>query len=197
MIHVQCGYYSAGKLTLMAKSLAEQLLGAGLVNEKKVKQLKREKHLQRKQNPKGGGVQDSEHQARLKQQREEAAERDRELNRQRKVEAEAKAMKAQALQMLQHNQQPVDGEIRFNFTDPRNNKIKFLFVSEQVQQHLSSAKLAICAYDEDYFIVPRHVAEKVAERFAESLIYLADESQQQPEEDDPYKDFQIPDDLMW
>lgn len=180
----------------MAKSLAEQLLGAGLVNEKKVKQLKREKHLQRKQNPKGGAA-ETEQQARLKQQRDEAAERDRELNRQRKAEIDAKAMKAQALQMLQHNQQPVDGEIRFNFTDPRNNKIKFLFVSDQVQKHLSSAKLAICAYGEDYFIVPRHVAEKVAERFAESLIYLADESQQQPEEDDPYKDFQIPDDLMW
>lgn len=181
----------------MAKSLAEQLLGAGLVNEKKVKQLKREKHLQRKQNPKGAPSQESDQQARLKQQQEEAAERDRELNRQRKAEVEAKAMKAQALQMLQHNKQPLTGEIRFNFTDPRNNKIKFLFVSDQMQQHLSSAKLAICAYGDEYFIVPRNVAEKVAERFAESLIYLADESQQQPDEDDPYKDFQIPDDLMW
>lgn len=181
----------------MAKSLAEQLLGAGLVNEKKVKQLKRDKHLQRKQNPKGSPAHDTEQQARLKLQREEAAERDRELNRQRKAEVDAKAMKAQALQMLQHNKQPVNGEIRFNFTDPRNNKIKFLFVSDLVQQHVSVGKLAICAYEEEYFVVPRHVAEKVAERFAESLIYLAQENNQTMDDDDPYKDFQIPDDLMW
>jgi len=181
----------------MAKSLAEQLLGAGLVNEKKVKQLKREKQLQRKQNAKGGSAQDSERQARLRQQREDAAERDRELNRQRKAQAEAKAMKAQALQMLQHNKLPVDGEIRFNFTDPRNNKIKCLFVSEQLQRHLGAAKLAICAYEDDYFVVQRHVAEKVAERFPESLIYLAEENNQAADDDDPYKDFQVPDDLMW
>ncbi|SEA22928.1 DUF2058 domain-containing protein [Alkalimonas amylolytica] len=181
----------------MAKSLAEQLLSAGLVNEKKVKQVKRQKHLERKQDPKGKTKPNAEQQARLDQQRAEAAERDRELNRQRKAEQDAKAMRAQALQMLQHNKQPVDGDIRFNFTDPRNNKIKFLFVSDKVQQHLSSAKLAICAYEDDYYVVPRHVAEKVAERFAESLIYLAAESQQQPDEDDPYKDFPIPDDLMW
>ncbi|MCA1777894.1 MAG: DUF2058 domain-containing protein [Xanthomonadaceae bacterium] len=181
----------------MAKSLAEQLLGAGLVNEKKVKQLKQEQHLQRKQNAKGGPAQGREHQARLKQQREEAAVRDRELNRQRKAEAEAKAMKAQALQILQHNKQPVDGEIRFNFTDPRNNKIKCLFVSGQTQQHLSAAKVAICAYEEDYFVVRRDVAEKVAERYPEALIYLAKEDNQTTDDDDPYKDFQIPDDLMW
>ena len=180
----------------MAKSLADQLKGAGLVDEQKAKKIQQQKRKQKKQQLKGQVAADDTR-ARLEQQRAEKAARDRQLNQERKAAEEARAMQAQARQMLQHNRQPVDGEVRFNFTDHRINKIKRLHVSPEVQDQLAKGKLAICATDEEYVVVPKHIAEKVAERFPEALLFLADPTADEPDEDDPYKDFPIPDDLMW
>lgn len=179
----------------MAKSLADQLLGAGLVDDKKAKQVKHQKRKQQKQELKGEIEADDTPQ-RLEQQRREKAERDRALNRQRQAEEEAKAMQAQARQMLVQNRQPVDGDIRFNFTDHRINKIKRIYVSKDIQDHLAAGKLAICADGDEYFVVPRAIADKVAERFAEAVVFVADNSQNS-DEYDPYEEFPIPDDLMW
>ncbi len=180
----------------MAKSLADQLLGAGLVDKQKAKKIQQEKRKQSKQQKKGQTPEDDT-KARLAQQQAEKAERDRQLNRERKAAEEAKAARAQASQMLQQHRQPVDGEVGFNFTDPRINKIKRVFVSEKAQHQLANGTLAICADDDRYVVVPRATADKVAERFPEALVFLADPSNDQPDEDDPYKDFPIPDDLMW
>ena len=180
----------------MAKSLADQLKGAGLVNDQKAKKIQAEKRKQKKQQLKGQAEADDT-QARLQQQRAEKAERDRQLNQQRKAAEDAKAMQAQARQMLQQNRQPVDGEIQFNFTDKRINKIKRIYVSADIQEQLAKGRLAICATDDDYVVVPKNIAEKVAERFPEALIFLADPKAEELDEDDPYKEFPIPDDLMW
>ena len=45
--------------------------------------------------------------------------------------------------------------------------------------------------------MPRNIADKIAERFEEAVIFLADYKNDIPAEDDPYKDYPIPDDLMW
>ena len=45
-------------------------------------------------------------------------------------------------------------------------------------------------------LVPAAVAEKITQRQAESIVVL-NAKQQQEDEDDPYADFKIPDDLMW
>lgn len=186
----------------MAKSLADQLLGAGLVDKQKARQVQHEKRKQSKQQRKGKNdgapSADEEARARIAQQQADKAERDRQLNRERKAAEEARAARAQANQMLQQHRQPVGGDIPFNFTDQRINKIKRLFVSQREQEQLARGQLAICIDENQaYVAVPRTSAEKVAERFPEALIFLARPEDQQPDEDDPYKDFPIPDDLMW
>ncbi|MCH8551011.1 MAG: DUF2058 domain-containing protein [Natronospirillum sp.] len=180
----------------MAKSLADQLKSAGLVDDKKAKQIQQEKRKQKKQQFKGQAAEDDTR-ARLQKQKQEKAERDRQLNQERRAAEDARAMQAQAAQMLQHNRQPVDGEVRFNFTDPRINKIKRLYVTSEIQDQLAKGRLAICADGDQYVVVPKAIAEKVAERFPEALISLADPKANEVDEDDPYKDFPIPDDLMW
>lgn len=185
----------------MAKSLADQLLGAGLVDEKKAKKLQQEKRRKKQQQPKlkkGQAVVDKDKE-RIKNERAEQAARDLELNRQRQAQEHAKALKAQALQMLQQHEQVADGDIRFNFADPRTNKVKSVHVNAAMQQHLANGKLAICALHEGYVVVPKTIADKVAERFAEAVVFVASAEQQEAakDEDDPYKDYPIPDDLMW
>lgn len=180
----------------MAKSLADQLLNAGLVDKKKAQQAEQQKRKQSRQAHKGSAEAD-ETQQRLARERAEKAERDRELNRQRQQAEQAKALKAQAVQMLTQSAVQASGEVRFSFTDPRVNKIKQLYVDATAQAQLAKGRLAICADDERYYLVPRNVADKVAERFADAVIFVADSQTPQPDDDDPYKDFPIPDDLMW
>lgn len=70
-------------------SLQDQLLKAGLADQKKAKAIRNEKHKQRKQQPKGT-VQVNETENRARQAREEKAEHDRQLNLKHQQEAEKK-----------------------------------------------------------------------------------------------------------
>lgn len=181
----------------MAKSLADQLMGAGLVDKNKAKQAQRQKRKSAKQQQKGQ-IEADDTEARLKQEREAKAERDRELNRQRQAAEQTRAIKAQVEQMLQQHQVASSGDIRYSFTDKRHNKIKQLYVSSRVQDELARGLVAICADQQDrYCIVPKAIADKIVERSPESLVFLAEKNQQPTDEDDPYADYQIPDDLMW
>jgi uncharacterized protein len=177
----------------MAKSLAEQLLSAGLTDKKKIEKARKEK---KQQNKARAGVVD-EMQLRLQQERAAQIERDRQLNLERLEQERAKAIRAQVKQMLQHSRQKPNGEIKFSFTDARTRKIKQMYVSSAIQDQLACGQLAICADGEEFVLVPRVVADKIAERQPESVIFLATPDADQPAEDDPYKDFPIPDDLMW
>lgn len=182
----------------MAKSLADQLLKAGLVDQKKVKNAQKEQRKQSKQpKQKKGASAVDETQARLAQQRAEKAERDRLLNLQR-VEAERqKAMRAQVKQMLDHSGFRSQGDIRFNFTDSASKKIKQIYVTQKEQDQLARGVLAICQNGEQYVLVPRNIADKIAERFSEAVVFLVDKSESDAADDDPYKDYPVPDDLMW
>ena len=51
--------------------------------------------------------------------------------------------------------------------------------------------------DERFELVPKMVAEKIAERDAKSVIKNDSVSSTEQAKDDPYADYQIPDDLVW
>ena len=85
----------------------------------------------------------------------------------------------------------------YNFTDA--NVIKRLHITEQVQQHLVSGRLAIIKLGEGYELVPTPVAEKIKQRDEQCIVQcevVANEADG-PIEGDPYADYEIPDDLMW
>ena len=88
-----------------------------------------------------------------------------------------------------------DGEIVYNFTDA--NVVKRIHVSEQVHKHLSSGRLAIAKLGERYELVPAPVAEKIKQRDEQCIITSEHSAEPELDEDDPYADYKIPDDLMW
>jgi len=49
----------------------------------------------------------------------------------------------------------------------------------------------------EYVIIPASVADKIAQRDADSIVLNSALSQEAQDEDDPYADFKVPDDLMW
>jgi len=179
-------------------SLADQLLKAGLVDKKQVGKAKKERHEKRKKANKTKQVMVDESKLAADQAKQEKLQKDKELNAQRKAEADQKALVAQIRQLIQVNQ--VDrskGEVAYNFAD--DGKVKTIYVTEMLQKQLVKGNLAIVLLDEQYQLVPTGVADKIQQRDTSYVVLINDKTQQpdEVEEDDPYADFQIPDDLMW
>lgn len=182
----------------MAKSLADQLAGMGLVDKDKAKKAKAEKRKQEKQQRKHKTEQTDEAKLAAEQAMKEKVERDRQLNKERQAQAEQKALMAQVKQIVDTTKiTSPDGEIKYNFVDNTDNKIKGIYVTEAIQDDLASGRLAIASVENQYFVITKQVAEKIRERSESSVVFQADTTSQQVDEDDPYKDFVIPDDLMW
>ncbi|HGF6567734.1 TPA: DUF2058 family protein, partial [Yersinia enterocolitica] len=51
--------------------------------------------------------------------------------------------------------------------------------------------------ESEYAIIPASVADKIAQRDANSIVLNSTLSQEEQDEEDPYADFKVPDDLMW
>ena len=176
-------------------SLQEQFLKAGLVDKNKVKLVNQDKTKQKKLERRTGTQSvDEVRLAALETQRKNA-ERARELNAQRDAAATQKAIMAQIAQMVQQNRQSKgSGDIAYNFTPDK--KIERLYVSAAVQAHLMAGRLVIVCQGGTAELVPRVIADKIAERDA-SLVVRVNKVSTEIDADDPYAAYKIPDDLMW
>lgn len=170
------------------------MLKAGLVSSKKVAKVQRTAKKSR--------VQAREAREAVEENKKAQIERDRQLSEQQKQATLAKEFKAQVKQLIEMNRIDVSrGNIDFNFTD--NNLIKKIAVDKQTQAQLINGRLAIARLVVDssgkseYAIIPASVADKIAQRDADSIVLNSALSQEEQDEDDPYADFKIPDDLMW
>ncbi len=181
----------------MGNSLIDQMKKAGLVDKTKAHKAKHDQYKNKKQKVKKGSAEQLDEAKLLAQKAQaEKVERDRQINLQKKEEAERKAIAAQIVQLIESNRvSDRDGEIVFNFTD--NNIVKRLFVSETIHKHLSAGKLTIVKFGEGYELVPKPVAEKIKQRDAKCIISHDDIVESVEDEDDPYADYKIPDDLIW
>lgn len=176
-------------------SLQDQLLKAGLIDDKKANKIKKNKLKQTKQKQKNKIETADEAKLAAQQAQAEKVQRDRQLNQQRKAEAERKAIAAQVRQLVEMNRQPRDGgDITYSFTD--GTLIKRIPVSATQLKQLSNGRLCIIKLSGQYELIPTLVAEKIQLR-DESTQILSNQSTETPDEDDPYADFQVPDDLMW
>lgn len=175
-------------------TLQEQMLKAGLVTSKKVAKVQRTAKKSR--------VQAREAREAVEENKKVQSERDKQLSDQQKQAALSKEYKAQVKQLIEMNRINISrGDISFNFTD--NNLIKKAVVDKVTQAQLISGRLAIARLVIDnsdvseYAIIPASVADKIMQRDADSIVLNNALSQEAEDEDDPYADFKVPDDLMW
>ena len=179
-------------------NLRDQLLKAGLVNKNQVKQVNQDKTKQKKEERRTGVQSVDEARLAAQELQRQNAERAREMNAQRDAAAAQKALQAQITQLVNLNRQSKSkgkGEdIAYNFTF--QNKIERIYVSPEVQAHLVAGRLAIVMQGETAELVPRAVADKIAERDA-SIVVRLNKASTEVEADDPYADFKIPDDFTW
>jgi uncharacterized protein YaiL (DUF2058 family) len=185
----------------MNTSLRDQLLAAGLVTAKQVKEAERQQ-----QRP------PSRHQPQRASDQKLAAERarlekeakDKELNRLKEEKAAAKAAakaRRQALrQLVEQVRLPpveIDNGDYFNFVD--GSTLRRILVTPESRQQIVEGKVVIVRYDNRYALLPESAVPRVREIDERALVQhtASSATAPAPAEDDPYKDFVVPDDLRW
>ncbi|MEE4361789.1 MAG: DUF2058 family protein [Pseudomonadales bacterium] len=189
----------------MSESLRQQLLKAGLVDERKLEAATKDKRKARtktirtaKHAGKDAARAAAKAQPKTRESAEAAlrakAERDRDLARARRIKEERKALREQVAQIVDLRKQPrKDGEIAYNFLDGK--KVKRIYVTAAQRDGLSSGRLDIVRYGKGHEIVETAVAEKL--RLLDPQIVVARRNQTLAEEEAAYADHPIPDDLDW
>lgn len=133
----------------------------------------------------------------LQAQQAQAAKvaRDQELNRRREDKAQRRARIAQIEQIVEQNRVPrLETEDYYSFIDGK--KVRRMSVDAQRREQLTRGELVIVRYRGHYAVVPAPVAERIRERDANMVVPLV-QPKTSAEPDDAYKDFVVPDDLMW
>ncbi|NCT67817.1 MAG: DUF2058 domain-containing protein [Rhodanobacteraceae bacterium] len=179
----------------MRNPLQDQLLKAGLVKKSKVDQVAREQARQRQGKAPTPAAAEQVDAKRLQAER---AERDRALAAERNAQARANELRAQVRQIVESHKVAHAGEIDYRFTDA--DKIRSVPVNAALRAQLASGALLIVRHDEGYALLPRAVADKVYERDAAMVVLdhgRADAAGATDEDDEFYKQFQVPDDLVW
>jgi uncharacterized protein YaiL (DUF2058 family) len=163
----------------MRNPLQEQLLKAGLVNKAKAAQVVREQA--RKHKGKTPAVAGAE-QIDAQRLQVEKAERDRAI-------------------AAEHNAQVRRNEARaqvYRFTD--GEKIRDVLVNEALRAQLAAGALVIVHHGDSYELLPRVAADKVRERDATMVVLdhgHPENGGNNDADDDYYKQFEVPDDLIW
>ena len=179
----------------MSSTLRDQLLKAGLVTEKQVKAVEQPPHKPRPQSKKQPPPVPEQKRAADQAQAAKAA-RDAQLNKQRQQAADAKARALEIKAFVEQNKLPkkLDSEDRFNFV--AGKKLRFILVDPAMREGLNNGTLFIIRYDGKSEVVPASIADKIRERDERAVVKLGS-GETAVDENDPYKDFVVPDDLKW
>ena len=192
----------------MAGSLQDQFLAAGLIKKQKANNIKTEKKKAVKQSRANKTELVDEAAELAKKAQEEQRQKSQALNKEKKLAAEQKAIQAQIRQIIELNSikkspkdMPEDDLSAYNFTSDK--KIKTLHVSLQNHDLISRGRIAIARLlngsNESFYLIPAEAASKISERDNNVIVLLNDVSNDNKDNnaDDPYAEFEVPDDLMW
>ena len=180
----------------MSLSLREQLLQAGLVSEQQVQRAERQQKQQQYTAPRGKKPRGPTPQE-LAAQRAAAEKlaKDAEANRRKEEKLQRRAKFAEIKQLVAaHQVARVETDDFYNFQDGTN--IKRVPVNPDLRYKLVHGVLAIVRCEGRYAFVPAEIGEQVRARVERALIHL-NKPGAAPSDDDPYKDYVVPDDLVW
>lgn len=184
----------------MAKlnALQEQLLKAGLAKKSKAAEAAREQQKARRGEAPSTAA---EIQREAERAREEKAERDRALAAGQKAEAQAKALRAQARQIILDKRVAHGGDIDYRFSV--DGAIRSLPVTEVVKKQLAGGQLLVARLDDGFVLLPRLAGDQVRQRVPEWVVVDHRQPGDTPstpgsaEDDAYYTQFTVPDDLVW
>ena len=181
----------------MGNSFQDQFLKAGVINKQQAQKASGAKRKKQKMKDHGAAAKVDADKVAAKQMQAEKVLHDRELNQKRQQEAERKAIAAQIQQLISLNRlsfEEDDETIDYNFVDGK--LVCKIRVPENIHAQLGNGVLSIVKFKQGYSVIPAVVAQKISDRDP-SLIIAIKQSEKIAVADDPYADYQVPDDLMW
>ncbi|MDP9012301.1 MAG: DUF2058 domain-containing protein [Pseudomonadota bacterium] len=177
----------------MSMSLRDQLLQAGLVTQKQVKDAERQRERQARQVPKLKQPSPAVQQPAPPGHAAKTA-RDQALNRQQQEKAKKKALQAEIKQLIEQNRRPpIEGDDFYNFID--GSKVRHIAVNPVVRAELIRGEIVVVRHEGRYDLVPAAIAVRIRERDTGSVVASA--PQESSPTDEAYQRFAVPDDLIW
>ncbi len=181
----------------MGKSFQEQMLKLGLVEKKKVNEVKKEQHQKKKQQVGKNVVIVDENALLAQQEMEKKRARARQLNLEREAKLQKRAEEARVRQLIEEHKLAKDDKgiaYRFNV----RGTIQRIFVTKEMADKLSYGQLGIVVLADRSEVIPRSIAEKIGSIDSKLFISLnAPPAGTEADPDDPYAEYKVPDDLMW
>jgi uncharacterized protein len=175
----------------MSDSLRDQLLKAGLVTAKQARQASQPQRRPSRHQP----VPPAEATRAAREAEAAKLARDQELNRQRQSQAEAKARIAQIRQWIDADRIPKpQGDDTYNFV--YGGKIRRIAINMDLRAQLDRGDVAIVRCEGRFDYVPAATAARIRERDERAVVPLA-ATAAPVDENDPYKNHVVPDDLIW
>jgi uncharacterized protein YaiL (DUF2058 family) len=176
----------------MSMSLRDQLLQAGLANERQFKEAERQLRQQqreRQQLPKDERAMASRAELAAQQAQLAKAARDQELSLRKNKQADKKARHAQIEQLIEQNRLPrAQTEERYNFID--GNKVRHIPADHSLRERLGRGEIAIVRRNGGYELVPAETAARIRER-DECAVIQCGVAQDAATSDG------VPEDVMW
>lgn len=184
----------------MSLSLRDQLLQAGLITKKQADNAARAQRPPKTPQQKAAAAPTVNEEARRAAEAARAAKKaqDDARNRALQEKAEQKAKRLAVKQLVDEHKLPkvAESELLYNFVD--GTKIRRLPVTAEQRAQLIDGRLDIARCDGRYELVPPAIAERIRGHDERAVIPRnSSAASSQPAEDDPYKDYVVPDDLMW
>ena len=178
---------------MVKNALQAQLLKAGLVDNKKAKKLTKQAHHEQRL----GLSNEAEIKANIEKAQQEKLAKDQALNLEKQKQLEEKALKASIIQMIkQHKITDFAGDVAYQFID--ENKIKKVYINQQIYNALVAGSLVIARDHESYAFLPKALADRINAKLEGFIIVNTSEKNEAvTDEEDPYAAYVIPDDLMW
>lgn len=175
----------------MAGSLRDQLVATGLVtreqaNKANAQSRKRNKKRRQPENDISKEVAKAEAAKR---------EKDKALNQALEEKAKKAELKQQIKQLIESNcAKKIKGEVTHNYES--GGRIRQLFTTDEYRKKLIAGSLVITRLNGVTHLIPPEIGHKVIELNPDYLVVF-NKNDEKPSEDDPYAEYQVPDDLTW
>lgn len=180
----------------MGNVFQDQLLKAGIVTKQQVKKAQSASNKKKKeQRSKKDKVVD-ENKLKAQQLAKEKTEHDKALNLRKEEQAKQKAISAEIDQLITKNCIKRDDECEIVYNFEHRKKVNRIYVNPEMKQQVIDGKLGIARIEGRYELIPKSIAEKIQQR-NEKRVVLFDNNEEIVDENDPYAEFQVPDDLTW
>ena len=180
----------------MGNAFQDQFLKAGVVTKLQVKKAQSASSKKKKDQRSKKDKAVDESKLKAQQAAKEKAEHDKALNLRKEEQAKQKAISAEIDQLIAKNciKRNDECEIIYNFE--HRKKINRIYVNSEMKQQIIDGKLGIARIEGRYELIAKVIAEKIQSR-NEKRVILFEHEEETTDENDPYADFQVPDDLTW